>query len=73
MMAANRTSVSLAALSLQDQGLISYRRGLMQVRNRAGLEAACCACYAVVKARFNAFLSPPAGAVQRPSNSRNLP
>ena len=73
MMAANRTSVTHAAQSLQNQGLISYRRGMIKVRNRAGLEAACCECYAVVKARFDAFLNPPAGAVQDTSSGRNQP
>ena len=62
---ANRSSVTIAAQSLQNAGLISYRRGLMQVRDRAGLEGASCECYAVVKARFDAFLTPPAGAVQQ--------
>lgn len=70
IMAANRTSVTLAAQSLQNQGLISYRRGMMQVRDRTGLEAASCECYAVVKTRFDAFLSPPASAVQETMNGR---
>src|SRR5471032_361116 len=64
IMGANRTSITLAAQSLQNQGLISYRRGLIQIRDRAGLEAASCECYAVVRARFDAFLSPPSSAVQ---------
>ena len=70
IMGANRTSVTLAAQSLQNQGLISYRRGMMQVRDRAGLEAVTCECYAIVKARFDAFLSPPASAVQETNNDR---
>jgi CRP-like cAMP-binding protein len=73
IMGANRTSVTLAARSLQNQGLISYRRGLMQVRDRAGLEAASCECYAVVRARFDAFLSPPATAVQETRSGRAAP
>lgn len=64
MMGANRTSVTLAAQSLQNQGLISYRRGRMQVRDRPGLEAAACECYAVVKKRFDAFLRSPASTNQ---------
>jgi Mn-dependent DtxR family transcriptional regulator len=70
MMGANRTSVTLAAQSLQNQGLISYRRGMMQVLDRAGLEAASCECYAIVKKRFDAFLTPPATAVQETKNGR---
>ena len=64
IMAANRTSVTVAAQSLKNQGLISYRRGTMQIQDRPGLEAASCECYAIVKARFDAFLRPPASAVQ---------
>ena len=41
MMGANRTSITRAAQSLQDKGLISYRRGLMQIQDRAGLAAFC--------------------------------
>jgi len=73
IMGANRTSITLAAQSLQNQGLISYRRGLMQIRDRAGLEAATCECYAVVRARFDAFLSPPSTAVQEPMSGRAAP
>ncbi|TRW14779.1 Crp/Fnr family transcriptional regulator [Glacieibacterium frigidum] len=62
MMGANRTSVTQAAQSLQNKGLIAYRRGLMQVVDRAGLEAAACECYAIVRTRFDAFLTPPSSA-----------
>jgi len=70
IMGANRTSITLAAQSLQNQGLISYRRGSMQVKDRLGLEAASCECYGVVKARFDAFLRPPATAVQETGSGR---
>lgn len=69
IMGANRTSITHAAQSLQKQGLIGYSRGTMQVKDRAGLEAASCECYAVVRARFDAFLRPPSAAVQE-NNSR---
>jgi CRP-like cAMP-binding protein len=64
ILGANRKSVTLAAQSMQTAGLISYRRGTIQVLNRRGLEMASCECYAIVKERFNAFLNPPATAVQ---------
>jgi CRP-like cAMP-binding protein len=70
IMGANRTSVTLAAQSLQDRDLIRYRRGLMQVQDRAGLEAAACECYAVVRARFEAFLRPPSTSDQGTSTGR---
>lgn len=70
MLGANRTSVTIAAQALQNKGLIAYRRGSMQVRDRAGLEKASCECYAVVRARFDAFLNPPATAILPVKSSR---
>ena len=65
ILGANRKSVTLAAQSMQSAGLISYRRGTMQVLNRKGLEKASCECYAIVRERFDAFLKPPATAVKQ--------
>jgi CRP-like cAMP-binding protein len=70
MLGANRKSVTLAAQSLQAAGLISYRRGKIQVVNRAGLEQASCECYAIVRERFEAFLTPPSTAVQGDTTGR---
>jgi len=64
ILGANRKSVTLAAQSLQSAGLITYRRGQIQVLDRLGLEKASCECYAVVRERFDAFLKPPSTAVQ---------
>jgi CRP-like cAMP-binding protein len=66
----NRKSITLAAQVIQAAGLINYRRGKMQVLDRPGLERASCECYAVVKSRFEAFLSPPATAVQSKGKGR---
>src|ERR1700735_2131530 len=66
----NRKSITLAAQVIQAAGLINYRRGKMQVLDRLGLERASCECYAVVKSRFEAFLSPPATAVQSKGKGR---
>src|ERR1700724_3422206 len=55
ILGANRKSVTLAALSLQTAGLISYHRGEIQVLDRPGLEKGSCECYAVLKERFDAF------------------
>jgi CRP-like cAMP-binding protein len=71
ILGANRKSITLAAQSMQTAGLISYHRGMMQVLDRPGLEKASCECYAIVKARFDAFLSPPATAVQKTKAGRN--
>ena len=63
MLGANRKSVTLAAQSLQKAGLITYLRGNITVLDRPGLEKASCECYAVVRERFDAFLTPPSTAV----------
>jgi CRP-like cAMP-binding protein len=70
MLGANRKSVTVAALSLQAAGLISYRRGKIQVLDRRGLEGASCDCYAIVRERFEAFLTPPSTAVQGDTKGR---
>jgi CRP-like cAMP-binding protein len=71
ILGANRKSVTLAAQSMQNAGLISYRRGTIQVLDREGLEKASCECYAIVRKRFDAFLKPPATAVQGHTKGRN--
>jgi len=75
ILGANRKSVTLAAQSMQTAGLISYRRGTIQVLDRKGIEEASCECYAIVRERFDAFLKPPATAVQgnTKGRSRNRP
>ena len=70
MLGANRKSVTLAAQSMQAAGLISYRRGRIQIVDRPGLERATCECYAVVRERFDAFLTPPPTAVQGNTEGR---
>jgi CRP-like cAMP-binding protein len=70
MLGANRKSVTLAAQAMQAAGLISYRRGKIQIVDRSGLEKASCECYAIVKERFDAFLDPPASAVQGDTKGR---
>jgi CRP-like cAMP-binding protein len=70
MLGANRKSVTLAAQSLQAAGLISYRRGKIRVVDRTGLEQASCECYAIVRERFDAFLTPPSTAVQGDTSGR---
>jgi CRP-like cAMP-binding protein len=64
ILGANRKSVTLAAQSMQAAGLIEYRRGTIQVLDRVGLENTSCECYAIVRRRFDAFLTPPDSAVQ---------
>jgi hypothetical protein len=55
---------------MQTAGLISYHRGTIQILDRVGLERASCECYAIVKERFDAFLTPPATAMQGHNKGR---
>lgn len=52
MLGASRPTVTVAALRLQDAGLISYRHGRMQILNRHGLEDAACVCYGMIERHF---------------------
>lgn len=51
-----REAVTLSAGHLQKSELISYSRGKVSILNRAGLEAAACGCYIVVKKEYENFL-----------------
>jgi CRP-like cAMP-binding protein len=49
MLGVRRTTVSLAAHTLQQAGLVRYRRGKIELTDRAGLEAVSCECYDTVR------------------------
>jgi CRP-like cAMP-binding protein len=70
MLGADRKTVTLAAQAMQAAGLIGYRRGTIQIIDRPGLEKRACECYAIVQARFDAFLRPPPHAVQNHTGGR---
>jgi CRP-like cAMP-binding protein len=53
MLGAQRPTVTVVAGTLQEAGLIRYTHGRVTVRNRKGLEAAACECYAIVRAHFD--------------------
>ena len=55
MLGVTRPKVTSAASRLRGLGVINYRRGLMTVDDRAGLEDVACECYAVVRERFEEF------------------
>jgi CRP-like cAMP-binding protein len=56
MLGVRRASVSAAAARLQDQGLIRYRRGIMTIIDRAGLERVSCECYRIISAEYERLL-----------------
>lgn len=49
MLGTRRTSVTLAAGSLQRSGLIEYRRGHIRILDRKKLQSAACECYPIVR------------------------
>jgi CRP-like cAMP-binding protein len=59
MLGVRRTTVTIAAQVLQRAGLIRYRRGLIQIVDRAALEDISCECYAVVRHNTDKVFSPP--------------
>ncbi len=56
MLAVQRTTVSGVARALQAQGLISYRRGSLQIKRRDLLEEKACDCYRSVEQHFRDVL-----------------
>jgi CRP-like cAMP-binding protein len=49
MLGVQRTSVTLAAQTLQKAGLIQYSRGVITILDRAGLKESACECYDVIR------------------------
>lgn len=47
MLGVRHVGITKAACELQRAGLIEYRRGEVRVRDRPGLEAVSCSCYAI--------------------------
>ncbi len=56
MLGVRRVGVTVAAGLLQAKGLIAYRRGMLTVRDRVGLEAAACSCYAADRISYAALI-----------------
>ena len=57
MLGVRREGVTLAAKKLQNQGVISYSRGLIKVLDRPKLETLSCECYEVVKKETEVLLN----------------
>ncbi|HEY9422028.1 MAG TPA: Crp/Fnr family transcriptional regulator [Thermoanaerobaculia bacterium] len=53
MLGVRRQTVTVIAGELQNQGLIQYRRGILRILDREGLEAGSCECYSVIKDAYD--------------------
>jgi CRP-like cAMP-binding protein len=51
-----RTTVTVAARTLRSNNLINYQRGIVQIKDRDGLERSACECYGVVRDHFARLL-----------------
>ena len=69
MLGAHRPSVSLAAQVLKGRGLIEYSRGNVKILDRAGLEAASCECYGVIRDDYAATMGMPLKARREPDTA----
>jgi CRP-like cAMP-binding protein len=58
MLGVRRTTVTLVAQSLQDAGLLRYRRGRIEILDRSTLEGRACECYRVVRRTIEQHLPP---------------
>ena len=58
MLGVQRTTVTAVARSLQAKGMIRYRRGIVDVLDRPGLEAISCECYDAVRRVYDRLIAP---------------
>jgi len=52
MLGTRRSTVSLAAATLQNAGVLNYNRGRIAIKDRRGLQRVSCSCYETVRRRF---------------------
>jgi CRP-like cAMP-binding protein len=58
LLGVQRTTVNAVARELQDEGLITTRRGIIEVHDREGLERRSCECYDRVEKFFGSIVGP---------------
>jgi CRP-like cAMP-binding protein len=58
MLGVRRTSVSIVANTLQQAGLVKYKRGHIRVLNLEGLRESACECYGTVKSISERLIGP---------------
>lgn len=52
MLGIHRPGVTLAAINLKEAGLIDYRRGMVSIVDKEGLEEIACECYETLKSDY---------------------
>lgn len=73
MLGVRRTSVSIVAHTLQQAGLISYRRGHVKIDKPEELQHAACECYATIRMRYEKVPKTPALEAARPGRADLAP
>jgi CRP-like cAMP-binding protein len=56
MLGVQRTTVTAVARSMQEKGVIRYRRGVVDIIDRQALEAMACECYGVIRRTYSRLL-----------------
>jgi CRP-like cAMP-binding protein len=56
MLGVQRTTVTAVARTLQEKGVIRYRRGVVDIVDRPGLEVLTCECYGVIHRTYERLL-----------------
>jgi len=57
MLGTPRTGVTMAAVSLQRAGMISYSRGKIEILDRPKMESMACECYRIIKGEVETYIS----------------
>ena len=56
MLGVQRTSIGLIANSLQEKGIIRYRRGKIEIINFENLKNSACECYTIIRDEQQKFI-----------------
>jgi CRP-like cAMP-binding protein len=57
MLGVQRTTVTMLARELQSLGLVIYRRGRIEIKDRSGLEKKACECYETGRRKIEGVFS----------------
>lgn len=64
MLGVRRQAINLTASALQEAGLITYQRGRITFRKRAGIEKSACECYRITRDMYERLMKAPAAATE---------